>query len=461
MQAEQLTLSALNKKIKEVLLEGFPSSVWVVAEIMEMNVNRSGHCYLELIEKAETGEQIVARVRATIWAFQYRMLRPYFETTTGISLTPGLRILSKCTVEFHEQYGLSLNITDIDPSYTMGELARKKQEVIKRLRQDGVFDMNRETELIAVPQRIAIISSETAAGYGDFMNSLRNNPYQYQFYTRLFPAVMQGLAAEASVIAALEQIYEWAEHFDCVVLIRGGGSQADLECFNSYEIAAHIAQFPIPVLTGIGHERDETVADLVAYMHLKTPTAVAEFLIDQLNEFAAYLQQLEDHFAMLVKQFVLDKQVYIRELSNNFQHLVKRIVQGEEQKLEHTGQLLRRAVAGAIRSASGFLDSIPDHIQLHTRNILSTEKRNLKQFNDRLRSSGNHALSASGRLLEMYEKQCSLVDPVNTLKRGFTITSSGGKIITSLEKLEAGDEISTRFRDGEASSKIERIKKNK
>jgi len=459
MATEQLTLTQLNRQIKEALLGSFPSSVWVVAEIMELNINRSGHCYMELIEKAEDHDQIIARIRATIWAFQFRMLRPYFETTTGTTLGPGLKILFKCTVEFHEQYGLSLNITDIDPNYTMGDLARKKQEVIRRLRSEGVYDMNRETELPLVPQRIAVISSETAAGYGDFMNSLRNNAYSYVFYTSLFPAVMQGQGAETAVISALEQIYDQLEHFDCIVLIRGGGSQADLECFNSYGIAAHIAQFPLPVLTGIGHERDETVADLVAHTRLKTPTAVAEFLIDQLAEFDAYLQQMEEHFGMLVKQYLLDKQGDLRALSTSLDHLVKRVLLSQESELQHYRLQLKKAAGLAGSNAGKKLVDLSARMKILRKNLLNSENRNLGRYEEILRRVAVHSLQAGNNKLKMLEKHVELVDPSNILKRGYTLSSVNGKIITSVKGLAPGDELITNFRDGTVNSRIEKINK--
>ncbi len=461
MENARLTLSQLNKQIKESLLESFPVSVWVTAEILELNLNRSGHCYMELIEKSDSSDHITARIRGTIWAFQYRMLRPYFESVTGITLKPGLNILFKCTVEFHEQYGISLNITDIDPNFTMGDLARRKQEVIMRLRSDGVFEMNRETDLPQIPQRIAIISSPSAAGYGDFMNTLKKNSYGYVFYTRLFPAIMQGIAAEESVISALEQVYDMIDHFDCAVLIRGGGSQADLDCFNSYDIASHIAQFPIPVLTGIGHERDETVADMVAHTRLKTPTAVAEFLIDQLLEFDSYLNQLEDHFGILIRQLIQDRQVELRELSYTFTHLVKNLLQKEKSGLDHIDQLSRRAASALISQSEKSLNRYSDRLMLAARNSITVKKLDIERYRRILTVSVNHSLALAKQQLQALDRQAVLVSPENTLKRGFTITRAGGRIITNISALSKGDEITTLFRDGELTSRAEKIVKHK
>ncbi|NOQ28419.1 MAG: exodeoxyribonuclease VII large subunit, partial [Bacteroidales bacterium] len=262
---QKFTLLELNKDIQEKIKLNYSNAVWVIAEISELNVNRNGHCYLELIEKDIITDNIISKSRATIWAFTYRMLNPYFENATGHKLSSGIKILVQANVEFHELYGLSLNITDIDPNYTLGDLAQKKAEILKKLEEEGVLHMNKEISLSSIPQKIAIISSDTAAGYQDFINQLTNNSFKYKFYTKLFPAVMQGLQAENSIINSLEKIYEYEDFFDAVVIIRGGGSQSDLSCFNNYLLSANIAQFPLPVLTGIGHDKDESIVDLVAH----------------------------------------------------------------------------------------------------------------------------------------------------------------------------------------------------
>ena len=277
-------LYQLNSLVKQELKNRFPDTFLVIAEIADVKENRSGHCYLELVEKREGDDAVIATARATIWAFTYRMLKPYFETTTGKSLQRGIKVLVSVEIVFHELYGYSLNIKNIDPTFTVGDLERKRKEIIDRLTQEGVIDMNRELELPMLPKTIAVISSPTAAGYGDFTDQLHRNVYGYAFHTKLFPAVMQGEKTTESVIAALERIYEYESLFDVVVIIRGGGSQTDLGSFDSYDLAANVAQFPIPVLAGIGHERDETIVDRVAYRSVKTPTAAAAFLIERFNE---------------------------------------------------------------------------------------------------------------------------------------------------------------------------------
>jgi len=321
MPRNTLTLSHINRMIRETLDSGLEPGYWITAEILELHINRNGHCYMDLVEKSETNDSVIARSRATIWSSKFRMLRPYFENATSMELKPGINILFRASVAFHAVYGLSLNITDIDPSYTVGDMALKKRMIIQKLEKSGVMNMNRELEMPTVPQHIAIISSETAAGFGDFMQTLSRNPYGYAFHTTLFQAVMQGEAAERSITGAMEKVFSDERSFDAAILIRGGGSQADLDCFNSYEIAMHIAQFPIPVLTGIGHERDETIADLVAHTRLKTPTAVAEFLVGRLLEFESGLQELGERLRQMTDFIIREQKNRLHQHMKDIFHL--------------------------------------------------------------------------------------------------------------------------------------------
>ncbi len=278
---QAISLYGLTTLIRRTIDQGLPSAYIVVAEIQSLSVNRSGHAYLDLVEKSEGGDQIIAQARATIWASQFRMIRAYFESTTGRQLQSGIKIMVKAKVTFHEIYGLSLNITDILPEYTAGEIAMQRQRTINQLKSEGVFDMNKGLALPRLVQRIAVISSATAAGYGDFVKQLQGNQYGYKFFTTLFEASVQGDGASSSIIQQLDIIAELRDQYDCVAIIRGGGSKTDLACFDQLSICQHVCQFPLPVITGIGHDRDESIADLVANTPLKTPTAVAQFLIDR------------------------------------------------------------------------------------------------------------------------------------------------------------------------------------
>ena len=280
---DKISLYELNRCIAEVINTTFDDHYWVVAEISEIRTASNGHCYLELIEKSPRSNAIVARARATIWSNRWMLCRETFESVTGQRLAAGMKILVCVVVQMHEAYGFSLNIVDIDPSFTLGELALRRQEIIKRLNDEGIIDMNKEIDIPLLPQRIAIVSAQNAAGYGDFCHQLSNNDYGVCFYTHLFPAAMQGAATEKSIIAALDRIYRHQDLFDLVVIIRGGGGTADLNCFDSYDLAVNVANFPLPVIVGIGHERDNTILDMVAHTSVKTPTAAAAFLIDRLG----------------------------------------------------------------------------------------------------------------------------------------------------------------------------------
>lgn len=278
-----LSLVELNMLVRRSVRACLPDEYWVQAELSDVRSNYSGHCYLEFVQKDSKSNALVAKARGIIWNNVYSRLKPFFERETGQLFVSGIKVLVKVTVDFHELYGYSLTVVDIDPTYTLGDMARRRKEIISRLESEGILTLNKELELPVLAQRIAVISSATAAGYGDFCNQLEHNPYGFVFYPHLFQAVMQGDKVELSIIAALEKIYQTQEKWDVVVIIRGGGATSDLSGFDTYNLAAHCAQFPLPVLTGIGHERDDTVLDVVSHTRVKTPTAAAEFLINHLR----------------------------------------------------------------------------------------------------------------------------------------------------------------------------------
>ncbi|MDR2358685.1 MAG: exodeoxyribonuclease VII large subunit [Prevotellaceae bacterium] len=316
-----ITLSEVQQRIKQTLEETLVESYWITAEINELKTNASGHCYLELVEK--DADTLKARASATIWMNSYRLLKPFFETSTGCPLSAGMRVLVKAAVQYHPVYGLSLSITDLDPTYTIGELEMQRRKTIALLQADGVFDMNRELPFPLLPQRLAVISSEQAAGYQDFMKHLHCNEYGYAFHTQLFPSLMQGASAVQSMIECLALVNKQCKAFDAVVIIRGGGSATDLSCFDDYELALHVAQFPLPVLTGIGHDKDESIVDLVAYRSLKTPTAVAGFLIERFAEQDAQLQKWERLLKNAVQQKIQLSKNYLSMLKSKMETAVQ------------------------------------------------------------------------------------------------------------------------------------------
>ena len=354
---QHITLSELQRHIKQALEGALPLPVWVVAEVSELKVNYSGHCYLELVEKSEPargGTPIPrAQARAVIWRQQYAMLSAYFEAETGSRLAAGMKILAKVLVSYHELYGLSLQITDLDASYTLGEVERQKQMTIAQLQADGVWDMNREQELPLLTQRVAIVSSAAAAGYRDFCNELQQGGYAFR--TTLFDAVVQGQAAEESICAALAAVAERQEEFDVVVIIRGGGSASDLSCFNSYRLCSYVAQFPLPVVTGIGHDKDTSVADMVAHTPLKTPTAVAAWLTERMARLEGWLVDAAMHLSELAVKATQREQLRLERMAGEVARLGGTYCERARSRMAMLGEQLRSEVARFIERRAMFL----------------------------------------------------------------------------------------------------------
>ncbi len=407
-----LSLCELNSIIKSVLGEAFPDTCWVTAEIADLKCNRKGHCYLELVEKEE--ERIVAQIKATIWAYEYRRLGLKFERVTGEPLKPGMKILFLASVTFHELYGLSLSVRDLDPSYTLGEMARKKKEVAERLRKEGIIDLNKGLPLPLVPQRIAVISSPTAAGYGDFFEQLDKNVYGYRFIHVLFPAVMQGKEAETSIMSAMGDIRKMKERFDTVVIIRGGGSVIDLNCFDAYSIAAEVARFPLPVITGIGHEKDDTVVDMVAHTKMKTPTAVAEFLISGLRVFEESIMEIGKRVQTHTQRLLKDGLYRLNTISQRLSYVPLRLSSVYENRLS----TCRKDLSGGVKR---------------------TLMREYERFT-------------------YMEQAIRHLDPQNVLRRGYSITRHRGKTVKDAAALRKWAVIETVLQKGIITSIVQEKK---
>lgn len=333
MTQHVLTLSQLTEHISAVLHSTFIDSVWVQAEISELNV-RKGHCYLELVEKDDSGRNFSAKMRATCWASVYSSLQSYFERETGQPLSVGMKVMLAVEVRFHSVFGMSLSIVDIEPSFTVGELVRQRRLTIQRLKDDGVFDMNRSLSIPLLPRRIAVISADTAAGYGDFCHQLRNTSPSYSISLTLFPALMQGDKASASIIAALDRICEQQHNYDLVVIIRGGGATTDLTCFDSYELASHCAQFPLPIVAGIGHLRDTSVLDLVAHTSLKTPTAVAEWILQAYQQQDELLSRFAQRVTQSLQQRLLQQRYSLEQIQMRVHTHIHRLILSEKSRLD-------------------------------------------------------------------------------------------------------------------------------
>ena len=355
--ARYITLSQLQQRIKAAVEQSLPLPQWVVAEISELKVNYSGHCYLELVEKSEPtrgGAPIPrAQVRAVIWRQQYAMLSSYFHAETGSKLASGMKIMAKVIVSYHELYGLSLQITDLDPSYTLGEVERQRQMTIAQLQADGVWDLNREEPMPLLVQRVAVVSSGAAAGYRDFCNELSAGGYAFR--VELFDAVMQGQAAEESLCQALERVAQRVEEFDAVVIIRGGGSASDLSCFNSYRLCSYVAQFPLPVITGIGHDKDVSVADMVAHTPLKTPTAVAAWLTERMARQDGWLEEAVVRLMQLAQSATERERVRLERLESDLRVGAVRRCERETMRLRLCGEQLRGGVERLIERQRSFL----------------------------------------------------------------------------------------------------------
>jgi exodeoxyribonuclease VII large subunit len=408
---QAISLYELNNLVRGVLSNTFCELFWIRAEMSDVRANQNGHCYLEFIEKDESNKSIVAKARGSIWSNTFRLLKAYFESETGQVFTSGLKVLVQVSVEFHELYGYSLNVHNIDPTYTLGDQAKNRALIIKQLEEEGVLNLNKELELPTITNRIAVISSPTAAGYEDFCNQLNNNVDQFIFYTHLFPAIMQGERTEASVIEALDRIYENMDRFDAVVIIRGGGATSELSSFDSYLLAANCAQFPLPIITGIGHERDDTVLDIVAHTRAKTPTAVAEFLVKKMQYTATILFDIQDSIVTLVNKRLTDESVLLNTLSTHFGYITKDRTKDQLNKLKTISQRLKNSVVQFIQE----------------------EKHRLKTK----------------------EQHIELISPENILKKGYTLTLKGNKIVKSATEVKSGDTLTNKFFDGEITSQVE------
>lgn len=450
-----LSLLELNKNIQSTIREQFAERLWVVGEISEIKTNRNGHCYLELVEKDAIKDTLIARVRGIIWSSIFRLLKPYFEEATGTTLKEGMKVLLLVSVEFHELYGFSLVIYDIDPTYTLGDIAKERERILAQLEEEGILHMNKQTSLPLVPQNIAIISSETAAGYQDFMNQLKEGARKYAFYTQLFHAVMQGQEAENSIIEALEQIYQIDGLFDAVVIIRGGGSQADLSCFNSYELATHIAQFPIPVITGIGHDKDESIADLVAHTKLKTPTAVATFLIDQAAAFEEQLFAMEEAISLQAQQAIKQRKDGLALFSNRLSHAGQKQLHNHNNKLSSYSQAIHHQAQQGIASRRYQLMAISQQIKNASKQIELNARQKINHLQQQLKVDSRQITMRHTEKLLAKETLLKSVDPKNVLKRGYSITKLGNKVIKNAQELSPGEIIETKLHKGTIKSKIQ------
>ncbi|NJY62886.1 exodeoxyribonuclease VII large subunit [Salinimicrobium sp. CDJ15-81-2] len=411
-QKKIFPLSKLTEAIENVINTHCSKVVWVKAEIVKLNYyQHTGHCYPDLVEKKDG--RIVAELRGNIWRSNFDMINAKFRSVLNEELRDDMTVVVQATITYHSVYGLALNILDIDPEYTLGELAKQRAEAIKKLTTEGLFDANKQRSLPRLPKTIAVISVSSSKGYQDFVNVIENNPWKYQFHCKLFPAILQGERAVTTIKAQLKRIREHKKLFDAVAIIRGGGGEIGLSCYDNYDLSREIAAFPLPVLTGIGHSTNETVSELVSYKSFITPTKIAEFLLQEFHNFSMPLKENTEKIISAANLLFERQETQLSRVSSSFGFLAERILQRDRNKLKNFGQIL---FAGS-------------------KVLLKQETFELKNI----------------------ENTIALLSPKNILKRGYSITRKDGKIVQDAGQLVEGDLIETEFYSGKASGKIEKI----
>ena len=428
-----LSLFELNSLVADVINTTMSRSYWVEAELSEVRENR-GHCYMELIEKNENSNVPIARASAKCWSNIWSAIKPYFIRITGQQIRAGMKVMLQVHAQFHPQYGFSWIVDDINPEYTMGDMMRKRQEIICQLKEEGVYDLQKELSLPLFAQRIAVISSATAAGYGDFCNQLENNELGLYFHVELFPAIMQGDNVESSIIASLNHINNREEEFDCVVIIRGGGATADLSGFDTLGLAENVANFPLPIITGIGHERDESILDMVSYRRVKTPTAAAAYLINHLTSTLIRVENAQSTIIDYVKKALEIENMRIKHIGAQIPVLFSIVRTKQEARLESLFQRLFTASKELMKQSDFLLLSLQQRVQPAVRGRLSSEHHRL----------------------DVLEHRARLLDPTLLLKRGYSITLHNGKAIHNANDLKIGDTITTLLEIGQIESKVEK-----
>lgn len=426
-----LSLKELNLLVRKTVELTLSSTYWVEAELSEARES-NGHCYMELVQKDEWSNTPVARASAKCWRSTWQLVRPHFERVTGERLHAGMKVLLQVYAQFHETYGFSWIVTDIDPTFTLGDMARRRQEIIRVLKEEGVFELNKELALPLFAQRIAVISSATAAGYGDFCDQLTANPYGFRFEPVLFPAVMQGERVEQSVITALNMINEDIDSYDCVVIIRGGGAVSDLSGFDSLALAENVANFPLPVITGIGHERDESVTDMVAHTKVKTPTAAAALLTDNLKAVADRISGAQDRIVNAVRRRMETERMRLDRVADSIPVLFSLVNTGRQSLLD--------GLAVRLRSAAGQLIDRCSH--------------NIDMLSSALPTSVSRRIMIERHRLDILQNRTEALDPERLLRRGYSITLHNGRALLDGGTLNEGDIIETRLACGTVMSVV-------
>lgn len=431
---KHFSLYELNSLVRDVIAMSLPDSYWVEAELSEAREGYGGHCYMELIEKDECSNTPIAKAHASCWRNRWMVIKPQFERVTGQRIHAGMKVLLKVHAQFHENYGFSWIVDNIDPNYTMGDMMRKRMEIVQTLKEEGVFDLQKELELPMFCQHIAVISSATAAGYGDFCNQLADNEDGLSFHTQLFPAIMQGEGVEQSIIAALDRINAEWESWDCVVIIRGGGATSDLSGFDTLSLAENVANFPLPIITGIGHERDESVLDMISFRRVKTPTAAAAFLIQHLTDVYMRVQDAQETIVNHVIQRLRVERMRLDRLSDAIPVQFALVKNRQEARNDRLMSRISTSIPQRLSDALHKMEMTSRTIQTVIDKKLINEKYRLQMLEQRIQSQ----------------------DPELLLRRGYSITLKKGKSVRKADDLQEGDILETRFAEGVAFSIVQK-----
>ena len=432
-----ITLQEFNNRIKRLLADPSVMNCWVVAETTDVRINQ--HCYLQLLEKNPKTGATVAKIKAIIWGSQFRFLNAQFKQVTGREIGNDMKIMVCLSVNYSPQYGLTVVINDINPEFTLGDMERQRQEILNRLTQEGIIGQNKTVPVPPVLQRIAIVSAAGAAGYGDFMKQLTDNKYGVCFYPCLFQATMQGVKTVPTVLAALDKVEQNQHLFDCVVIIRGGGGTEELNSFDNYDLARRVATFPLPVIVGIGHERDITVLDYVAGIRVKTPTAAAEHIILQAANALAHIGDLSNQVVSIARDYIARAKEQLSYYAGNLPIMAQRIIDTNTLRLQN------------------FIQNIPLHVQRR----IESENAQLARQKDAIKNAVAQVKMKETMRLEALGDKIELLSPRKVMARGYTLTTCEGKIMTDAAQLEAGKLVTIHFRDGKVVAGTQSVIKDK
>lgn len=452
------SLLEVTKSIKKTLADRYTSSYWVKAEMNKLNYySHSGHCYPELVEKLNG--KIIAQIKSNLWRDDYNTINNKFLSILKEPLKDGIKILFLANITFDPSYGLALQIIDIDPHYTLGDLEFEKQETLKKLKREGIFDSNKKVSLLLLPQRIAIISVETSKGYGDFIDVIDKNEWNYKFFHMLFPSLLQGDKAVNGISTQLNRIRKVIHHFDAVAIIRGGGGDVGLSCYNNYKLAKEIALFPIPVITGIGHVTNETVCEMISHTNAITPTKLAEFLLQKMHNFSVPIQRAKELLLDKSSRLLSDENTKLQSEIKWFRSFTENSLNTNHNKIKNATYAIQQHSHFILKNNSVKLNAIKEKTQIAANFNLSQQKVSLNQYQQKIIMQSKLQLKSSELVLDNIEKTISILNPINILKRGFSITYLNGKSIKDVSQLAEGEKIKTALYKGTIDSTITKIKK--